>query len=135
MIKNYTELSRLHTFEDRFDYLRLQGIVGKVTFGFDRWVNQKFYSSVQWRRLRNEVIARDSACDLGIEGYEIYRELVIHHMNPITVDQIDDGDEDILDPEFLITTTPRTHNAIHYGDKRLLPRHHVERRAGDTRLW
>jgi hypothetical protein len=135
MIKNYTELSRLYTFEDRYEYLRLQGIVGKTTFGFDRWMNQRFYGSIQWRQLRNHIIARDLACDLGIEGYEIYKELVIHHMNPITADQIHHGDGDILDPEFLITTSHRTHNAIHYGDARLLPRLPIERRAGDTRLW
>lgn len=135
MIKTYTELCRHHTFEDRYRYLRLGGLIGKTTFGFDRWVNQQFYTSFQWRQLRNHIIARDYGCDLGIEGYEIHKGLVIHHMNPITVDQIAHGDEEILDPEFLITASLQTHNAIHYGDERLLPRPPVERRVGDTTLW
>lgn len=133
--RTYSELSRLETFEDRFRYLCLQGRVGETTFGWDRWINQKFYTSVQWRQARNHVIARDLGCDLGVEGYEIHSKIYIHHMNPMTVRDISEADESILNPEFLITTTHRTHNAIHYGDERQLPRPFVERRPGDTKLW
>lgn len=134
-IRSYSELRRLRTFEERFRYLSLRGNVGESTFGFDRYINQQFYTSRQWRQVRNHVISRDFGCDLGIEGYEIHTKLVIHHMNPMTVEDITHGDEDILDPEFLITTTHRTHNAIHYGDERQLLRPLVERRPGDTKLW
>ncbi len=134
-MKSYSELIRLHTFEDRYRYLALRGVVGDSTFGFDRYMNQQFYTSTQWRQIRHYVIARDEGCDLGISGYEIFNRLVIHHMNPMTSENIAHGDEDILDPEFLITTTHRTHNAIHYGDEKLLPRPLVERRRGDTKLW
>jgi hypothetical protein len=125
----------LRTFEDRYRYLALKGVVGDSTFGFDRYINQQFYTSTQWRQLRHHVIARDNGSDLGVEGYEIFNRIVIHHMNPMTADDIAHGDEDILDPEFLITTTPRTHNAIHYGDEKLLPRPLVARSPGDTKLW
>lgn len=134
-IRTYRDLRRLDTFKERFDYLALHGAVGEATFGFDRWMNQKFYTSYEWRQLRHQIIVRDNGCDLGIEGYEIHARLVIHHMNPITVDDIKHGSMDILDPEFLITTTHDTHNAIHYGDEKLLPRPFVERRPGDTKLW
>lgn len=135
MIRSYSELERFETFEDRFRYLRLNGSVGSATFGYDRYINQQFYSSRQWRRVRHSVIARDLGCDLGVEGYEIHSEILIHHMNPIEIRHIVDDDPDILDPEFLITTTKKTHNAIHYGDERQLPRPLVARRAGDTQLW
>lgn len=135
MIRSYSELRRLHTFEDRYSYLQLKGSVGKSTFGFDRYINQRFYTSTQWRQIRDFVIARDEGLDLGIEGYEIFDKIIIHHMNPITAEDIEHGDSDILDPEFLITTTHKTHNAIHYGDESLLARPLVERRPGDTRLW
>lgn len=105
------------------------------TFGFDRYLNQRFYTSRQWRQLREHVIARDEGLDLGSHGYEIYDRIIIHHMNPMTVDAVVEGDPAILDPEFLITTTHRTHNAIHYGDETLLARPLVERRRGDTKLW
>lgn len=134
-IRSYPELRRIETFEDRFKYLALKGIVGDSTFGFDRYINQQFYTSREWRQIRHHVIARDNGCDLGIEGYEIHSKLIIHHMNPMTADDIVQGDEDILNPDFLITTTLQTHNAIHYGDERLLPRPFVERRPGDTKLW
>ena len=134
-IRTYTELKRLHTFEERYKYLALRGNVGESTFGFDRYINQQFYRSTQWRQLRHQVIARDVGCDLGFDGYEIHSQLVIHHMNPMTVESITLGDSDILDPEFLITTTHQTHNAIHYGDSNLLRKPHVERRSGDTKLW
>lgn len=135
MKRTYSELSKLVTFEQRFSYLSLDGEVGAATFGFDRWINQRFYTSREWRQVRNLVIDRDQGCDLGIEGYEIFGRLVIHHMNPMNVDEIVHGDGGILDPDFLITTTHRTHNAIHYGDERQLPRQLIERKPGDTRLW
>ena len=134
-IKTYSELSRIHTFYERYQYLKLKGVVGESTFGFDRWVNQEFYRSRQWKSIRDEVIIRDDGCDLGIPGYEIYRDLLVHHMNPISVDDIEHGEEWILDPNYLITTSHRTHNAIHYGDESLLPREPVTRRFGDTNLW
>lgn len=135
MIRTYTELSKLPTFEDRYRYLALRGTVGSSTFGFDRWVNQQFYTTREWHLIRRQVILRDNACDLGVDGHEINSRLVIHHMNPLNVDDIIHRDEDILDPEFLITTMHDTHNAIHYGDERLLPRPFVERKPGDTQLW
>lgn len=135
MIRRYSELRRLETFEERFKYLSLKGVVGEATFGFDRHINQMFYRSREWKLVRNEVIVRDRGCDLGVPGYDIHVELLIHHMNPMSVDDIRHADDSILDPEFLITTTHQTHNAIHYGDVRLLPRPHVPRRRGDTTLW
>lgn len=133
--RRYSELRRIESFEDRFEYLSLAGHVGEVTFGFDRYINQMFYRSQQWKRIRHHVIVRDNGCDLGVEGYEIHSQLLIHHMNPLTPDDIRHADDSILDPDFLITTTHRTHNAIHYGDRRLLPRPPVDRRPGDTLLW
>lgn len=134
MIRSYSELRAILTHEDRLKYLQLKGSVGRETFGFDRWVNQKFYTSREWRGIRDAVIVRDLGCDLGIDGFEIYRGLYIHHMNPLTLDQIVDGDPDILNPEFLITLTHVTHNAIHYGASLAIPRL-VERKQGDTKLW
>jgi hypothetical protein len=134
-IRTYSELRRLQSFEERFDYLVLRGEVGEATFGFDRWINQRFYQSRQWQQARELVIVRDNACDLGVPGYEIYARLMVHHMNPVTVQALADGEEWILDPEYLITTTHRTHNAIHYGDDSLIPKLLVERRPGDTKLW
>lgn len=133
--RSYTELRRRTTFEERFDYLSLGGEVGMQTFGFDRWVNQRFYRSREWKQVRDLVILRDGACDLGIFGHEIHSGLLIHHMNPVTPDDLKRGEEWVLDPEYLITTTHRTHNAIHYGDASLIARDPVERRPGDTRLW
>ena len=134
-IRSYAEMAKLDTFEERFDYLSLQGVVGQSTFGFDRYINQMFYRSVQWKQIRDYVIVRDEGADLGIAGYEIYDRIIIHHMNPMTSDDITHGDSDILEPEFLITTTHRTHNAIHYGDKGLLREPMKKRTRGDTRLW
>lgn len=134
-IRSYTELMRMRTFEERFRYLALHGVVGDPTFGFDRHINQNFYSSRQWSQARHHVILRDNGCDLGIDGYEIHGRIVVHHINPMTVGEVVHGETVILDPEFLITTTHRTHNAIHYGDERQLPRPLVERRPGDTKLW
>lgn len=132
---SYSRLARLSTFEERFDYLSLTGVVGDRTFGGERWMNQDFYRSHQWKQVRNYVIARDMGCDLGVEGYEIFDKVIIHHMNPMSRDQVSNGDPVILDPEYLITVTHNTHNAIHYGDKRMLPSLLVERRPGDTDLW
>jgi hypothetical protein len=134
-IRTYSELSQLETFEERYRYLRLGGTTGQETFGFDRWINQRFYKSFEWQRVRNDVIIRDNGCDLGVPGYEIYSELLIHHMNPISSDTIKQGEDLLLDPEMLITTTLQTHNAIHYGNESLLPRGPITREAGDTTLW
>lgn len=131
----YSDLRRLQTFEERFDYLELPGVVGQRTFGFDRWVNQRFYTSPQWRAVRQRVILRDRGCDLGIPGFELETQLLIHHMNPVTLEDFERGADWVLDPEYLITTSRRTHNAIHYGDKSLLPKTPVERMSGDTKLW
>ena len=135
MIRRYSELRHIPTFEERFDYLKLNGSVGRETFGFDRYINQRFYTSKEWRDIRHYVIARDLGLDLGAEGYEINSRILIHHMNPIVVDDILHKNDDILDPEFLITTCHNTHNAIHYGDSSLLPKPLVERSRGDTKLW
>jgi hypothetical protein len=134
-IRSYTELIQVSKFIDRFNYLALHGSVGRSTFGFDRYLNQGFYASTQWRNLRYHVIARDSGCDLGVDGHAIHDRVYIHHMNPMTVDDIVDGNERILDPEFLITVTHNTHNAIHYGNSGLLHTPFVERRRSDTKLW
>lgn len=134
-IRTYSELSRLQSLEERFDYLALKGQVGESTFGFDRYINQNFYKSKEWRDIRHHVIARDEGMDLGVPGFDIFDRPIIHHMNPMTVQDIVHATENILNPEYLITTTHDTHNAIHYGDKNLLPRLLVERRPGDTRLW
>lgn len=135
MIRRYSKLRHLETFEERFRYLRLQGSIGKESFGFDRHINQKFYRSREWKDVRNHVITRDDGCDLGIPGYEIHSEILVHHMNPMNVEDIVHGDPRILDPEYLITTTHRTHNAIHYGDENQIPRQLTQRKAGDTDLW
>jgi len=134
-IRTYEECSRLETFDERFDYLKLGGQVGAATFGFDRWVNQRFYQSREWKLVRNRVIARDDGCDLGVPGYEIEAKLLVHHINPLTPNDLEYGEAWIFDPEFLITTSKMTHNALHYGDKSLLPQPHVARAPGDTRLW
>jgi len=125
----------LTLFEDRFEYLVLHGEVGASTFGFDRWLNQTFYRSREWRQVRDHVVFRDEACDLGVPGYEIHSGLLVHHMNPMLPEDLEQGEAWILNPEYLITTTHRTHNAIHYGDRSLIPRPPVQRRPGDTRLW
>lgn len=134
-IRRYSELKKLETIEERFGYLQLRGNVGSETFGFDRYLNQDFYSSWEWKQARNEVIARDLGCDLGLDGYEIFDKVYVHHMNPISVTDITHFNEEILDPEYLICVTHRTHNAIHYGNEQLLPRGPIVRRPGDTKLW
>lgn len=135
MSRSYSELKRIETFEERFEYLALRGNVGQPTFGFDRWVNQGFYTSREWRHARDGIIVRDNGCDLGLDGYEIHNGLFIHHLNPITLEQLEAGDDCLLDPNNLITVTHRTHNAIHYGDARQLPLKPVDRKPGDTKLW
>lgn len=134
-LRNYYEFKQFYTFDERFDYLKLKGDVGAPTFGYDRYLNQRFYTSSEWRNVRQFVIARDLGCDLGVKGFEIYDKIIIHHMNPMTVDEISEGHSKILDPDFLITTTHKTHNAIHYGDRELLIPKVVPRAPGDTALW
>lgn len=135
MIRTYSELSQLATFEERFKYLAIRGQVGCETFGFNRWINQRFYTSSAWRSLRNTAIIRDQGCDLGIEGREIHSRLIVHHMNPITQEDLETGSRLALDLENVICTTHDTHNAIHYGDASQLAQPYIPRRAGDTKLW
>lgn len=134
-IRTYTELIRLPTFEERYDYLRLAAKVGEGTFGADRYLNQALYASPEWKHIRIKVIARDMGCDLGVEGYEIEYGITIHHMNPITIEDIETGNPDIFNPEFLICTSSATHRAIHYGDKQLLPKLPTVRAPFDTCPW
>lgn len=134
-IKAYSELITLSTFEERFEYLQLKGTVGQETFGFDRYLNQILYNSKEWKHLRNKIIVRDNGCDLALEGFEIYGRILIHHINPITIDDVIKRREIVFDPENLICVTHNTHNAIHYGDKSLLITGPVDRRANDTCPW
>lgn len=135
-IRTYSELSKLATLEERYQYLRLGGKVGEETFGFDRFINQYFYQRCsEWKAIRNHVIVRDNGCDLGVEGYEIRGPILVHHMNPITIEDIERKSDFLLDPEFLISTTLNTHNAIHYGNIDLLPQAPIERRPFDTCPW
>jgi hypothetical protein len=126
---------QLESFKDRFEYLSLKGVVGESTFGFERHRNQKFYKSREWRLIRDEVITRDLGCDLGVVGFDIHERIIIHHMNPMAPVDLVLGNADILDPEYLISVTHKTHNAIHYGDSSLLALPFIERRPGDTTLW
>ena len=135
MIRTYSELIKLKTFKDRFEYLKLDGIVGEETFGFDRYMNQIFYKSREWTSVRRAVIIRDNGCDIGVEGYEIHGKILIHHMNPINLSDIVHKTDELLNPDYLITTVLSTHNAIHYGDASLLPALPIERRANDTCPW
>ena len=135
-IRTYTELSRLPTFKERYQYLRLGGRVGKETFGFDRWINQFFYQrSREWKQVRDHVIVRDNGCDLGIPGHEIYGKILVHHMNPISMEDFERESEFLLEPEFLICTSHNTHNAIHYGDENLLITGPIVRTKNDTCPW
>ena len=135
MIRTYTELIQLQTFEEHYRYLQLNGSVGADTFGFDRYLNQTFYRSKEWKLIRDKVIVRDNGCDLGVEGYEIHGRIYIHHMNPLLLEDIIDRTEFLLNPEYLITTTHSTHNAIHYGDESLLVTAPIERAPNDTCPW
>ena len=135
-IRTYSELSKLRTFDERFEYLKLNGRVGEDTFGFDRYLNQVFYRSQRWKRIRDQIIVRDNGCDLGVEGYEIYKEpILIHHMNPLLIEDIENDTEYLLDPEYLISTRKFTHNMIHYGNNSATSMRMVERTANDTCPW
>ena len=134
-IRTYSELIQLPTFEERFDYLRLDGVVGKDTFGFDRYLNQQFYRSSEWKRIRNQVIVRDNGCDLGIDEYEIHGRILIHHMNPISIEDLQYMSDLLMNPEYLICVSHRTHNAIHYGDESLIVTAPIERSQNDTCPW
>lgn len=134
-IRTYSELVTFTSFEDRFAYLKLEGIVGKETFGSDRYINQMLYRSKKWKRIRDEIIIRDNGCDLGVEGYNIYGRVIIHHMNPITKEDIEKETDYLYNPEFLISTTTSTHNAIHYGNEKLISKQPIERRKNDTCPW
>ena len=134
-IRTYSELIQLPTFEERFNYLRLDGVVGKDTFGFDRYLNQQFYRSSEWKRIRNQVIVRDNGCDLGIDDYDIHGRILIHHMNPISIEDLQHMSNLLMNPEYLICVSHRTHNAIHYGDERLIVTAPIERTQNDTCPW
>ena len=134
-IRTYSELIQLPTFEERFRYLQLNGQVGEDTFGFDRYINQRFYRSKEWLQVRDYVIVRDKGCDLGVEGYEIYGRILIHHLNPISLRDITELSDFLLNPEYLISTTHLTHNAIHYGDESILMTTPIERSKNDTCPW
>lgn len=135
MIKTYLEMSSLTTFEERYRYLQLNGIVGEEIFGFDRFLNQKFYKSSEWKTIRDFVIMRDNGRDLGVDGYEIREKILIHHMNPIILKDIVNRSEFLLNPKYLISTSQSTHNAIHYGDFSLLAKTPIERSVNDTCPW
>ena len=134
-IRTYSELMTLRTFEERYNYLALYGSVGVATFGFDRFLNQDFYTSDLWRSVRDKIIVRDDACDLAVKGYDILDAIRVHHMNPMMIQDFEDGNPDILEPEFLICTSLHTHNIIHFGNSKNLIRLPIERRKGDTKLW
>lgn len=135
MIRTYSELRTYKTFIDRYNYLKLRGSVGIETFGYDRYLNQVLYRSRRWRRTRDGIILRDNGCDLGVEGYDIYDKIIIHHMNPLTIEDIENDVDEIYDPEFLISVSFNTHQAIHYGDESLLPKEPIERKPYDTCPW
>lgn len=134
-IRRYSELIQFDTFLERYEYLSLRSQVGCETFGFNRWINQRFYTSREWRSLRKKIIVRDEGCDLAVRGHEVHTRLIIHHLNPLVEDDIMRGTRNALDPEFLICTTHDTHNAIHFGDATLLAKPYVPRSPGDTKLW
>lgn len=133
--RSYSELRQLSTFKERYDYLKLNGRVGAETFGYNRYVNQRFYRSTEWKHIRDQIIIRDNGCDLGVEGYDLHSRIYIHHLNPMTVDDIDQGRQMILDPDNLICVSFDTHQAIHFGDESLLPQLPIERISGDTCPW
>ena len=135
MFKTYSELIRFVSFKERFEYLKLNGTVGVETFGYDRYLNQALYRSYEWRKFRRDIIARDRGCDLGVDGFDIKSRLIVHHINPITLDQIEARDPMIFDPNNVICVSHNTHEAIHYGDESLLPKDPTIRFSGDTKLW
>lgn len=135
-IKSYNEMIKLETFEERFNYLKLDGRVGKITYGADRIFNQSFYHSKEWKDFRAKVIARDNGCDLGCEDREIFDKVIVHHINPMTMEQLEEGGDDLFDLDNFVCCSHKTHEAIHYGDESLLSRtNFVERKPGDTKLW
>ena len=134
-IRSYSELILLPTFEERFKYLQLNGRVGDDTFGFDRYINQKFYRSAEWKRIRDYIIIRDNGCDLAVDGYEIHGRILIHHINPITISDIKFSTEYLMNPEYLICVTHNTHNAIHYGDEKQIITGPIVRTKNDTCPW
>ncbi len=135
-MKTYSELIQLYTFEDRFNYLKLHGNVGEDTFGFERYLNQKFYKSKEWKHIRDIVILRDQGCDLACLGHDIYGKVIIHHMNPITISDLETNPDIILNPEYLICVSQETHNALHYGDGSNLHKYDYEdRQPNDTSPW
>lgn len=134
-MKTYRELRRLNTFEDRYKYLKLNGSVGEDTFGFDRWINQQFYRSAEWKRVRDIVIVRDNGCDLGDPDHPIYGRILIHHMNPICKEDFDENPDYLLNPDYLVCVSHDTHNAIHYGDESLLQKEWTPRKPNDTCPW
>lgn len=134
--RTYSELIAIPDFLGRYRYLKLSGAVGEITFGFDRFINQEFYRSKEWKRMRRDVIIRDNGCDMGVEGYEIFDRIIVHHMNPIREEDLTRHNlELVMNPEFLISVSHRTHQAIHYGTENLLPQLPVRRTKGDTKLW
>lgn len=133
--RTYLELKNLNTFEERYEYLRLHGDVGKDTFGFDRYLNQAFYKSPEWKEIRRNVILRDDGCDLGCKDRPIFGRVLIHHMNPITKDDVLNRSDILMNPDYLICVSHDTHNAIHYGDSTQLMKGPVERRPNDTCPW
>jgi hypothetical protein len=135
MIKTYAQLKRLNTFDERFAFLRLKGLVGESTFGYDRYLNQMLYKSKRWINSRDSVIIRDGGCDLGIVGCEIFDKIMVHHMNPITIEDIELNRDEVFDPEFLICTTMNTHNAIHFGNESKILKLPVVRTKNDTCPW
>ena len=134
-MRTYSELMLLPTFEERFEYLKLDSKVGEATFGFERYLNQNFYHSYEWKQIRRDVILRDNGCDLGVEGYDIFGPIIVHHMNPVTSNDIVLATKELMNPEFLISTRLETHNALHFGDISLLNNRPIERRPGDTCPW
>lgn len=134
-IKTYSELIQFKTFEERFNYLKIDGIIGQETFGFDRYLNQIFYTSLEWRKLRNKIIIRDNGCDLAVPGLEIIGKIFIHHINPISKDDIISRSDYLMNPEYLICSSKSTHDAIHYGDTNLLPKGPITRTKNDTCPW
>lgn len=135
IIRTYSELIQLKTFEERFEYLKLDGIVGRETFGFDRYLNQIFYTSIEWKKFRRDIILRDNGCDLAIPGLDIVGKIFIHHLNPITKEDILNRTEYLMNPEFVVCSSKLTHDAIHYGDSDLLPKGPIERKRNDTCPW
>lgn len=136
MIRTYSELIQLGSFEERFNYLKLHGNVGYETFGFDRYLNQKFYKSAEWKHIRDIVIVRDMGCDMALRGYDIGGKIIIHHMNPMSIEDLETNPSLLLDPEFLVCVSQETHNAIHYGDDSILNKNKFEERVpNDTIPW